>query len=374
MNGRKIQPVTTRSDLKKFIDFPYQLHKNDSHWIAPLRLDQINIFNPEKNSMLKHCEYQLFLLTDGNQIIGRIAVYVNQHFNEYWQASVGFWGHYECIDDSSAADELFRSAENWLQKKKMRSMRGPWNFISQDFGFIIEGYDLDPVILSSYNPPYYNSQAEKYGMKKSKDLYVYNCDVSKGYVIPERFLKMTDTIARRYRVNVRSIDMKHLLQDVKSIVQLSNESLAGNWGYYPIELSEAENIAADLKMIIHPQAILIAEVDQKPIGYVIALPDVNQILKKMRGRLFPTGLFKLLFGIKKLNRYRVWAMGIANSYQRKGISVLLFRRLNDLLAPRKVYVEANYVLEDNHLMNNALIQLKFDLVKKYRVYDKEIAR
>jgi GNAT superfamily N-acetyltransferase len=367
-----IIPVNTHQDLNEFIRLPYQLFKTDDHWIPPLIYDQKNIFNPNKNNLLQHCEYQLLILRERDEIIGRIAVYINRNYNSYWEETTGFFGHYECVDQQDASRILLETAQTWLQDRGMTTMRGPWNFVSQDFGIIIDGFELPPVILSSYNPKYYVDQMSQFGLSKIKDLLVYNCDVSKGYQIPRRFLDFTDKIAKRYRVNVRPINMKNLVDDARVIVKLTNESLANNWGFYPIELKEAEQIAADLKQIIHPEVVLIAEVDGLAIGYVITLPDVNTILKTMNGRLFPFGLFKLMSGLKKINRYRIWAMGIATAYQRKGISVLLMRRLNDVLIPRNAYIEANYVLEDNHLMKNALVQLQFDLVKKYRVYDKHI--
>jgi GNAT superfamily N-acetyltransferase len=335
-------------------------------------MEQEKIFNVRKNSMLRHCDSRLFLLYEGDRIIGRTAVYVDRTANEYWDRKIGFFGHYECIDDMDAAFMLLETAEKWLKQQGMDTMRGQWNLVSQDIGFVYEGFDLPPIVLSSYNFPYYNDQVVQYGMEKAKDLLVYRCDLGKGYKIPGRFLAFTDKIAQRYRVTVRPINMKQLVQDARIIVRLTNEALKDNWGYYPVEESEAKQMAADMKMIIHPEVILIAEVDGEPIGYVLTVPDVNIILKGMKGRLFPLGIFKLLQGIKKINRYRIWAMGILPPYQKKGISVLLFRKLNDLLAPGGSYVEANWVLEDNTLMNNALIKLKLDLVKKYRIYEKQI--
>ena len=330
------------------------------------------MFNPKRNKFLQHCEYQLFILEDNGRVIGRIAAFVNHVANEHWQDKIGFFGHYECIDDNQAASLLLNTAEEWLRDKDMRIMRGPWSFVSQDFGWIVEGFDLPPVVLSSYNHDYYNDQLLHYGFSKAKDMLVYNCDISKGYVIPNRFIDFTERIARRYHVTVRPLDMKNLVKDATTIVRITNQSLGDNWGFYPVDESEAEDMAADLKSVIHPEAVLIAEIDEEPIGYLLAIPDVNYLLKNLNGRLLPTGIFKLLFGLKKLKRYRIWAMGVLPEYQQKGISVLLFKKLNEALAPRNVYVEANYVLEDNHLMNNALDQLKFNLVKKYRVYDKEL--
>lgn len=365
----KIVAVDSRSDLKKFIEFPYQIHRHTANWIPPLRLDQYHLFNPKKNSMLQHCDYQCFLLYRQQQICGRVVAYINHVATDYWGEKVGFFGHYECSDDFDSSSLLLDTAANWLRARGARKMWGPWNFVSQDMGFICEGFDLPPIVLSSYNPPYYNDQMLRFGLHKIKDLLVYNCDSSKGYRIPERFLDFTDRIAERYRVTVRPINMKQLVADARIIVQLTNESIAGNWGFYPVAESEAEQIAADLKLIVHPELILIAEVDGQPIGYLLTLPDINVILRRLNGSLFPLGMVKLLRGIKKIRRYRIWALGLLPPYQKKGISVLMFRRLNDILANQNVYIEANWVLEDNALMNNALIQLQFELVKKYRIYE-----
>jgi GNAT superfamily N-acetyltransferase len=367
-----IYTVKTAGYLKKFIDFPYHLHRHTPLWIPPLRFDQKNIFNPKKNSILNHCEYQFFLLYKNSKIIGRIVAYINHVANEYWKEKIGFFGHYECIEDQLAASLLLETTEKWLRERGMEKMRGQWNFVSQDIGFIYKGFDVPPIILSSYNPPYYNDQMVECGMQKAKDLLVYGCDTTKGYKIPERFVKFTDRIAERYRVNVRPINMKNLVEDARIIVHLTNDATGDNWGYYPVDEAEADQIAAELKMIVHPEVVLIAEVDGEPIGYMITLPDVNHLLKEMNGRLLPFGIFKLLRGIKKLTRYRIWALGLLAPYQKKGISVLMFRKLNDILGDKDVYVEANWVLEDNILMNNTLIQLKFDLIKKYRIYEKQI--
>jgi len=367
-----IHEVKTQGDLKKFINFPYHLHRLTPNWIPPLKFDQKNIFNPKKNAVLNHCEYQFFLLYENNKIIGRIVVYINHIANDYWNEKIGFFGHYECIDDQTAGLMLLQTAENWLKKRGIMKMRGQWNFVTQDIGFICEGFEVPQIVLSSYHPSYYNNHVLEFGMKKAKDLLVYSCDTTKGYKIPDRFIEFTDKITERYRVKVRPINMKKLVEDARIIVRLTNESIGDNWGYYPVDESEAEQIASDLKMIIHPEVVLIAEVDEEPIGYMLTIPDINIILKKLNGRLFPFGIFKLLRGLKKINRYRIWALGLLPPYQKKGISVLMFRRLNEILGDKDVYVEANWVLEDNALMNNALIQLKFDLVKKYRIYEKQI--
>ena len=168
----QVYAVNKRKDLTQFINLPYRLFKTNKHWVPPLKLDQKNIFNPKKNTILQHCDYQLFILKEDQQVIGRVAVYINRHYNQHWQEKVGFFGHYECIDKLSASQMLLNTAQIWLQERGMTLMRGPWNFVSQDFGFIVDGFELSPVILSSYNPPYYIDQMKQFKMTKAKDLLV----------------------------------------------------------------------------------------------------------------------------------------------------------------------------------------------------------
>ena len=177
----KIQLVNNRSLLKKFINFPYEFHQTTPNWIPPLKFDQKNIFNPKKNSVLQHCDYGLFLLYDRSKIVGRIAAYINHVANEYWGKKIGFFGHYECYDNPEMAFKLLSVAEKWLKDRGVNTMRGQWNFGTQDIGFICDGFALQPIVLSSYNPPYYNDHVLNFGMKKAKDLLVYNCNTSKGY-------------------------------------------------------------------------------------------------------------------------------------------------------------------------------------------------
>ena len=245
----KIQLVNNRSLLKKFINFPYEFHQTTPNWIPPLKLDQKNIFNPKKNSVLQHCDYGLFLLYDRSKIVGRIAAYINHVANEYWGKKIGFFGHYECYDNPEMAFKLLSVAEKWLKDRGVNTMRGQWNFGTQDIGFICEGFDLLPTILSSYNPPYYNDHVLNFGMKKAKDLLVYNCDTGKGYEFPERFLRLTDKIANRYSVTVRPANINNLVEDTRIIVKLANESLRDNWGFYPVDESEAEQIELARKVI-----------------------------------------------------------------------------------------------------------------------------
>jgi len=369
----QIQRVETRADLRRFIDLPYRHYRDDPTWIAPLRSEQWAQFDRRRNAMLDHCTYDLFLLIDGGQAVGRIAAFVDHLGVASWGAPIGLFGSYECVDDASGARMLLGAARAWLQEHGMRAMRGPWSFASQEWGLVVEGFTPPPVILAPYNPPYYNDHLTAFGLRQVKDLLVYCADPAEGYQIPERYLTLTDEIQRRYGITVRAVDMRRLEEEVAIIVDLSNRSIGQNWGYYPVTEAEGRALARDLQQIIDPRAVLIAEGPAgRPVGFAIALPDVNVLLRGLNGRLLPFGWLKLLVGLPRLRQYRMWALGVLPEYQRRAVDALLYRKTYEALYTRGVRVEVNYVLEDNAPMNNALRRLGARLLRRYRVYEMEI--
>ncbi len=365
----EIRTVQSKADLKHFIELPYRLYRNDPVWVPPLRDEQKSTFDPARNPMFDHCTTALFLAEEGGQIIGRVSAFVDHLALEAWKEPIGLFGSYECGNNLVASRMLLDTARRWLREQGMQAMRGPWSFTSQDWGTVIEGYTPSPVLMAPYNPPYYNEQLEAFGLSKVKDLMVYYIDTREGYQVPERIIKLTDLVQKRYNVRVRPIDMKRLEEEVPILVRLINISLADNWGIYPVTDAEAAAMVRDLKQIVHPKAILIAE-DQagKPIGIAMSLPDINVLLKGLNGRLFPFGWLKLLWGIPRLNQYRMWALGVLPEYHGKAIDSLLYRAMYDYLYNQNLRLEINYVLEDNDRMNNALMKLNVKPLRRYRIY------
>ncbi len=369
----QITVINNKNDLSAFIDLPYRLYAGDPNWVPPLRSEQKNQFIPAHNPMLDHCQYQLFLAKENDKVIGRIAAFIDSIALETWKQPIGLFGSFECVNDENVAKALLEAACKWLKAQKMRRMRGPWSFTSQEWGLVIEGFNPPPVILAPYNPPYYNDFLSSFGLRKVKDLIVYIVDARQGYQIPERYLSLTDKIARRYGVKVRPVKMKDLEKEVITIVNLANQCIADNWGFYPVTEAEGRAMAHDLKMIINPQAVLIAETqDGKPIGFAMSLPDINQVIKNFKGRLFPFNWIKLILGLKKINQYRMWALGVIPEYQGRAIDTLLYRQTYEALYSSTIRMEINYVLEDNTRMNNALSHLGAQPLRRYRVYEMTI--
>ncbi len=369
----KIHQVRNRTDLRAFIGLPYRLYRNDPVWVPPLRSEARGQFDPKRNPTLDHCETSLFLLEEDHRLIGRVAAFIDRLAVDFWKESVGLFGYYECIPDTSASRMLLETAAGWLKERGMKSMRGPWTFVSQEWGLVVEGFTPPPVIMAPYNPPYYIDHLTAFGLRKIKDLLCYYISGRDGYRVPERILKLTDRVAARYGVRVRRVDMRNYERDVQTVMDLSNQSLIDNWGYAPVTRDEVKAVARDLKQIIQPKGVLFAENREgRPIGFAIAIPDANALLSGLNGRLLPFGWLKLLRGLPRLRRYRMFALGVIPEYQGRGIDSLLYRALYESLYTRDLWMEINYVLEDNKPMNNAIRKLDAKPLRRYRIYQKDI--
>jgi GNAT superfamily N-acetyltransferase len=369
----KIVPVTNDAELKKFIRLPYKLYKNDPIWVPPLLSEVSKQFDRKRNPTLDHCEYAFFLLENENGIIGRIAAFTDTIALQEWKDPVGLFGYFECIDDYDAATLLFNAAAGWLRSKGMRYMRGPWSFVSQEWGLVIEGFTPSPTVMAPYNPSFYVQHITDYGFEKVKDLLVYYISGSEGYHIPDRILTLTDSVAKRYNIRTRQLNMRDYDNEVSRVIELSNKSLVDNWGYTQVTREEAEAIGADLKSIIHPRCVVFAEDSRgRAVGFAIALPDVNSLIKDLRGHLLPFGWLKVMLGLPRLRNYRLFALGVLPEYHGKGIDSLIYRALYEGLYTRDIWLEINYVLEDNAPMNNAIVKLGAKPLRRYRIYQKSI--
>jgi GNAT superfamily N-acetyltransferase len=368
-----IRRAESNDDRKRFIDFPYHFYRDDPVWVPPLHSELHGQFNPQTNPFLEHCERELFILENGGEMIGRVAAFVDTLAVDFWGIPIGLFGYYECPQNYEASQLLLTTARDWLREHGMAYMRGPWSFVSQEWGLVVDGFDEPPVIMAPHNPPYYSDQMTDFGLQKIKDLLCYSIDASQGYEIPERILKLTDRVAERYGVSVRPINMKRYDEEVETILELSNATIINNWGYSPVTDAEARAVGRDLKQIVQAEGVLIAEDrDGEAIGFAIALPDLNSLLRGLNGRLLPFGWLKLLWGLPRLRRYRMFALGVVPEYHGKGIDSLIYRGLYESLYKPDIWIEINYVLEDNVPMNNAIRKLNATPSRRYRIYQQQI--
>ena len=369
----KIRAVESPHDLRAFIELPYRLYRDDPVWAPPLRSEQRSQFDPKRNPFLDHCEWQLFLAEDRGEVVGRCAAFEDNLASDFWKERAGLFGYLECVPSPAAARLLLEAARDWLQARGCTTMRGPWSFVSQEWGMVVEGFTPSPVIMAPYNPPRYNDYLTEFGLRKAKDLLCWYVSAAEGHDIPPRILAATDAVARRYGVRVRQLDMRRYDQEVQTIIELSNASLVENWGYSPVTEAEVRAMARDMKQIIQPKGVLVAEDSAgRPIGFAITLPDINSLLKGLNGRLFPFGFLRLLRGIPRLRRYRMFALGVIPEYHGRAVDALLYRALYESLYTPDTWMEINYVLEDNWAMVNAINKLGAKPLRRYRVYEMAI--
>jgi len=368
----KTERVRNRRGLREFIFLPEKLYRGDPNWSPPIWSEERQTFTP-KNPILAHSDYALFTASDSQKTVGRILAYVDHSFNAFYNSKTGMFGSFESIENRQVAEMLLAQAEQWLASRGMRTVRGPIHPVSECWGFLYKGFESPPMFMSPYNPPFYNDYLEALGYGKVKDLLVYEGDSKQGYQIPQRFLSFRDKLlARRTNITVRRIRMKDLVQEAEHVCRISNEAISNNWGYVPLDKEELKNVFKKLKPIADPDAIWIVADDGHPVGYALGFPDLNTILRKIHGRLFPFGFITLLRDLKKIRDYRLFGLAVMPEYHSLGLDVLLYVSLFEALAPRRVHVEANYILEDNPKIRNALGKLELRRTKIYRVYEKSL--
>jgi GNAT superfamily N-acetyltransferase len=369
-----IQAVSTASEKKQFIRFPWTIYRNDPHWVPPLLMERQDFLNPAKNPFFEHADVQLFLARDAQgAIAGRVAAIVNHNHVARHGEKAGFFGLFECLDAQETASALFDAAAGFLRSKGMRVMRGPENLsINDDLGLLIEGFDRPPYVMMPHNPPYYERLVEGHGFQKAMDLLAYYGE-NGSPTPPDRLERGMAIIRKRYKFTLRALDMKRFASEVDLIKQIYNEAWEENWNAIPMTDHEFTHLAKDLKLVIDPEMCIIAEVDGRIAGFSLGLPDINQALIKMNGRLLPFGLFKLLWHKRHINRVRVLTMGVLPQYRHMGISTALIYESYKRGYQRGYYGgELSWILETNAPMNNALINAGFVVHKTYRLYDRAL--
>jgi GNAT superfamily N-acetyltransferase len=372
-NRVTVKSVKNNRDLKKFIYLPLKIYEDDSVWVPPMWSSEYKEYRDGKNAVLAHSDYQLFLAYLDGKTVGRIIVYIDYNFNKFYETQTGFFGAFESINDPDVAKSLLQKAETWLAEKGMISVRGPIDPVAEKWGFVSEGFEKDQIFMSPHNPAYYNKFVDLKGYSKAKDLLVYSADMGESYRMPERFKRFSEYLLKKKpNFTVRKIELKNINSEAEHIWKIMNTAVSGNWGYVPIEIDEVKDIVKKLKAIVDPDAILFVEDNGVPVGCALGFPDINKIIKKNQGRIFPFGFIRFITGLKKIKDYRLWGLAVLEEYHGMGLDVLLYTKLYEALLPKGVRMEANYILEDNVFIKNALLKLGMTKIKEYRVYEKKI--
>ena len=371
----KIVAISPGKELGKFIDFPHDLYQHDPNYVPELFIAQRDLLTPGKHPFYEHSKVQLFLAYNENRVTGRIAAILNNNHNQFNGTSDGFFGFFDCINDAQTATLLLDEAKKWLKEQGVKNMIGPVNLSTNDTcGLLVDGFDRPPMAMMTYNAPYYEQLLSSYGLKKKTDLLAYELEVSESN---DRSIRLLETLKARLAKNgikIRQANMKDFDNEARKIKEVYNAAWDKNLGFVPATDAEFTYLAKDLKMIVDPRYCLVAEKGDKFVGFGLGIPDINQVLIKIkRGRLLPTGIFKLLFLKNKITRIRVLTLGVVEEYRKMGIEACLYGSIIQNTYGTKVTGgECSWMLEENYLMNHAIEQLNGKLYKRYRLFEKEI--
>jgi len=368
-----VQKVRTKKDFRDFLRFPWQVYRDDPHWVPPLIADVKDKLNVKKNPFFEHAERELFLARKGGEITGRTIGIVDRNHNSFHNEKIVFFGLYESLNDDETTRALLDAVAAWGQERGMNTLRGTVNLsLNEECAFLLEGFDSPPVVMMPYNPPYYLDLMARSGMAKAKDLYAFA--MTRDHETAQKVRGIIDKIKKETTVTCRSFNKKKPDEEAELVKFIYNDAWEKNWGFVPWTENEMNHMVKTLLKLADLDLVIIAEDRGKPVGFAFAFPNYNEVLIKLNGRLFPFGIFKLLAGRKKIKGVRAMVFGIVKDYRQSGVSYLLYSKLDEN-AVKKGYqwCEMSWQLEDNEPVNRFVASLGGKVYKKYRIYERIIS-
>jgi GNAT superfamily N-acetyltransferase len=358
-----------KKGLNEFIEFPYSLYRGDALWVPPLRIAVRELLDRAKHPFYANAEAEFFLARRDGKVVGRIAAILDRNHNKFHEENAGFFGFFESTNDPEVAAALLDTARKWVFDRGAVLLRGPVNpSTNYECGMLIDGFDSSPMVMMTYNPRYYPALMEGAGLGKAKDL---NAFVSTTATVDEEKIgRVADRKLARSGVTVRPINMKDYDGEVVRMWDVYNAAWKRNWGFVPMTRDEFFLMGKEMKQILKPELVL-GEAGGQPIGFALALPDVNFALKRAGGSLFPTGLLKILYYQRLIKDLRVIALGVVEEHRTSGVAAAFYASL--VRAARKLGYSGNcemsWILEDNVLMTRSLEVMGARHYKTYRIYE-----
>lgn len=340
-------------------------------------MDRMKLIDEKKNPFYRHADVTWFIAEEHGKIVGRIAAIINHSYNELHGEKTGWFGFFECCNTQPTATALFEQAEIWLRKKGMSQVLGPANPSPNDeFGLLVDGFGKPPVMLMTYNPPYYSKLIEQSGYSKIKDLYAYL--ISQQTSRTPKLERVVKAMSERNKISIRAFDPKHFDREIALIKKLYNSAWEKNWGFVPFTDAEIDFMAKDLKQIYDPEVVLFAEMDGEAVGFSLSLPDINQAFAA--GRRIPSGIMNLPIGVysllskkKNIDTVRIIVLGVLPELRGRGIDAMLYwETMERALKRGYLFGEASWVSEDNEPMNRAALLMQGERYKTYRIYQKQL--
>ena len=372
----EVEKCAGRRDLKQFIDLPFRLHANHPQWVPPLRLERRLFLNRRLNAFFTHGEAEYFLALRGGRVVGRVTAQVNHAFNDQHGTRWGWFGFLEFEDDAELLAALLDAAEEWLRARGCERMVGPADFsMNDESGIVIEGFEHRPMARQPWQPPYYQRRMEEAGMTKAMDLLMWNLEVSdRDRVLPVMF-ELAEKVESEHGIRVRPMRRMQLRKDLDSFAEVYNAAWAKNWDFVPYSKKDLDALAQELHLVFDRHWFMIAEKTDtgEVVGMAITVPDVNQVLARMKGRLLPFGWWHFLNKGRIMDRVRVGFLGVKPEYQHTGVAAKLYvEHFNAAAVRPQTGGEMGWILETNTAMNRGMEGMGGRVVKRYRVYERAL--
>lgn len=374
MSGVEVRPVSGGKDLKAFIDFPFRLHSSHPQWVPPLKIERRIFLNRRMNAFFSHGEAEYFLARRDGRVVGRISAQIDHAYNDYHSSHWGWFGFLELEDDLEVADALLAAAQAWLKERGCERMVGPADFsMNDDSGVLIEGFELRPMIRQPWHPPYYQRLMEQAGMVKAMDLLMWNLEVTERDKVMPVIWELAAKVQSEHGIRVRPMRRRQLRKDMDSFAEVYNSAWSQNWGFVPFSKKDLDAYAQEMHLVFDKHWFMIAEREDtgEVVGMAITIPDVNQVLEKMKGRLLPFGWWHFLNKGRITDRVRVGFLGVKPEYQHTGVAAKLYEDHFDAAEARpQKGGEMGWILETNTAMNRGMEAMGGKVVKRYRVYER----
>lgn len=370
----EVTPVASRRDLKAFIDLPYRLHATSPVWIPPLKLDQRMLLSRRFNGFFTHGEAEYFLARRDGRVVGRISAQIDRAFNEYQGNSWGWFGWLEVEEDQEALNALLDAAADWLKARGRDRMVGPASFIMNDeSGILIEGFGREPFIRQPWHPPYYQQLCEQADLTKAVDLFMYELYVGERDKVMPIIWELAAQVEPKHGIVIRKMSRRSLRKDMDVFGEIYNDAWKRNFGFSPYTKKDLDAYAQEMQLVFDKHWFMVAERKDtgEPVAVAITVPDVNQVLKHMHGRLLPFGWWKYLRRNRYIDRVRVGFLGVKPEYQHTGVAAKLYEEHFDMASVRpQTWGEMGWILETNTAMNRGMEAMGGTVVKKYRIYER----
>ena len=369
----EVRPVRSRSDLRTFIRLPWRLYQGTDNWVPPLISERKRHLDRKRNPFFEHAEAEYFLAWRGRQPVGRITAHVDHLLNEFQDNRWGLFGFFESTRDPEVAAALLNAAEAWLRERGRDRMLGPLDFsTNHESGLLIEGHQYRPQILENWHHPYYQGLIEDQGLIKAMDLYKWEIDYSNRDQLLPIIVELADRLEPDHGIRLRRMHKRDLEAEVRSFVEVYVSAWSTNWGFVPPTDGEIASMAKELKPVLDDDFACVAETaDGEVAGVSLSLPDFNMVLSELNGRLLPFGWIKALRAQRKIDKIRVFALGVKPQYQHTGVAAALYRDVWDAVGKRNFWgAETGWILEVNEPMNRAMEALTGRIIKRYRLYER----